>query len=104
MAARRIFMPIDKEKYRASLKPLGLTHAQEDEIITALYAIMSEFVTAAFGKSEAQLVRADRLCNTLREQRAGQVAPFVPRLRPSIIAKCCTKNPASSAGKPLQEG
>lgn len=97
-------MPIDKEKYRATLQPLGLTRAQEDKIITALYAIMSEFVTAAFGKSEAQLVRAERQHSRLSQNGAGQSKSFMPRLRPSIIKNRCTKNPASCAGNPAQEG
>lgn len=74
-------MPIDKEKYRATLQPLGLTRAQEDKIITALYAIMSEFVTAAFGKSEAQLVRAERQHIVRRQCKTGQSKSFVPRSR-----------------------
>ena len=97
-------MPFDKEKYRTSLKTLGLSRAQEDEIITALYTIMNEFVTAAFGKSEAQLVRAERLHNRFSQNGTGQAESFVPRLRPSIIKNRCTKNPASCAGDPAQEG
>ncbi len=47
-------MPINIEKYRKHLAPLKLGKERETEIIRFIYAIMNEFVSAAFGKHPVQ--------------------------------------------------
>ena len=47
-------MPINKEKYRKHLAPLKLGKEHEDEIISQMYNIMDEFVSAAFSKHPVQ--------------------------------------------------
>ena len=47
-------MPMNIEKYRKHLAPLNLSKERETEIIRYIYAVMEEFVLAAFGKHSVQ--------------------------------------------------
>jgi hypothetical protein len=47
-------MPLDREKYRKRLEPLGLSREHEDEIIVFMLGAMQECVSAAFGKHLVQ--------------------------------------------------
>ncbi len=47
-------MPMNIEKYRKHLGPLKLGAEREEEIIRHIYAIMDEFVSAAFSKHPVQ--------------------------------------------------
>lgn len=53
-------MPINIEKYRKHLAPFNLSKDREDEIIHHIYAIMNEFVSAAFSKHPVQQALQER--------------------------------------------
>lgn len=61
-------MPIDIEKYRKHLAPYNLGKEREEEIISHVYIIIDEFVSAAFNKHPVQHVLQDRNCEALQSQ------------------------------------
>ncbi|SEQ77723.1 hypothetical protein SAMN05421690_1001115 [Nitrosomonas sp. Nm51] len=61
-------MSLNIEKYRKHLAPLKLGKEQEEKVIRFIYAIMGEFVSAAFGKHPVQQAVDEKNRKSLQEQ------------------------------------
>ncbi len=61
-------MSLNIEKYRKHLAPLKPDKNREEKVIGFMYAIMEEFVSAAFGKHPVQQAVDEKNRKSLQEQ------------------------------------